>query len=182
MSAIILIGPSGTGKSAVVADLGERGWTAADVEDAVARRNGVTLDDFYVLVEDRERNEAIRAELHAFFDDIEAEPDELWALAIPSGGLGTSLDDDFRDIRDRLAALPQATIVRLSADLSTLVTRNGLIGPRSGAMVMPRKEFRIMMEARQPVYDSVATHVCDTTGRTPAESAEEIISFVHQGE
>lgn len=181
MSAIILVGPSGTGKSAVVAELGERGWIGADVDEVVARRSGMSLNDFYVLVDQNERNEIIRKELHAFFDDIEAEPDELWALAIPSEGMGTSLDDDFQDIRDRLKALPGATIVHLTADLSTLVTRNGLIGPRSATMVMPRKEFRLMMNARQPVYDSVSTHECDTTKRTPSDTAEEIIFLFEQG-
>ncbi len=181
MSAIILVGPTGTGKSAVVAELAERGWTAADVADVVASRHGMSLNDFYVLLDQQERNDAIRHELHAFLDDIEAEPNEHWALAVPSEGLGLTLDDDFQDIRDRLKHLQDSVIVKMTADLSTLVVRNGLIGPRSATMVMPRKEFRIMMEERDPVYRAVSTHECDTTNRTPAESADIVISFVEQG-
>ncbi|MDP9805439.1 shikimate kinase [Trueperella bonasi] len=178
MTAIILIGAPGTGKSAIVAELAQRGWNAADVDSVIAARHGMSLNDFYVLIDQNVRNDSIRAELHAFFDDIESEPEHLWALAIPSDGLGVALDDDFADIRERLKRLPDAAIVNLSADLSTLVTRNGLIGPRSATMVMPRKEFRLMLADRKPVYDEVATHEYDTTNKSVSESAEAIISLV----
>ncbi|QOQ38858.1 shikimate kinase [Trueperella pecoris] len=181
MSAIFLVGASGTGKSAIVSALGEAGWTVADVDLAVATRVGLTVADLYLLVDPEERRVRIAEAIGELLDDIEADPSGSWALAIPSAALGESLEAEgpFAGTRDRLRAAGE--VVHLTADLSTLVTRNGLIGPRSTAVVMPRKEFRAMLERRTPIYDAVSTATYDTTASTPAVAAEEIVSLLGAG-
>ncbi|VEI12452.1 shikimate kinase [Trueperella bialowiezensis] len=177
MSAIILVGASGTGKSSIVRELGKRGWVAGDVDHVVASQAGMNVTDYYLSIEPGTRNATIREALNGFFDDIASEPAERWALAIPSEVFSGKYDAEFAAERDRLGKLPDAIVVHLRADLSTLVTRNGLIGPRSGAMIMPRKEFRQMLHQREPSYAAVATHECDTTTMTPEQAADHILSF-----
>lgn len=176
MSAIFLIGAPGTGKSAVVGELAKLGFTAADVDAAVAAAHGYSLEDFYVLLAAEQRKVLVAEALSDFLDDVDSDPAGRWALAIPSDALGDSLDDpEHVPVRERLRV---GTVVKLTADLSTLVTRNGLIGQRSATLVMPRKEFRLMLGARDEVYDAVADRIYDTTRRDVAELAKELVGLV----
>lgn len=170
MSTLILIGAPGSGKSAILSELASMGWTVCDVGPALAARAGVSIEDFYLFVSSDERTKAIRAAVMALLDDVEADPERRWALALPSEALGESLDDEAGSIRDRVAS-SGATVIKLSADVSTLVSRNGLIGPRSATFLMPRKEFRLMLERRTPVYDALASAEYDTTRTLPRQVA-----------
>ncbi|MDY5404038.1 MAG: hypothetical protein SPG34_06870 [Trueperella sp.] len=178
MSAIFLIGASGTGKSAIVRELAKAGFTAADVDAAVAESQGYTLEDFYVLLEPERRKALVARALDDFLDDVEADPAGRWALAIPSDALGESLEEPTKAALVRARLRDAGTVVKLTADLSTLVTRNGLIGQRSATMVMPRKEFRLMLAARDEVYDAVAHYTFDTTKREAADVARELVALV----
>ncbi|AHU90353.1 shikimate kinase [Trueperella pyogenes] len=179
MSALVLVGAPGTGKTSVVGELARLGWNAADAGAVAATMRALTVEDFYLLTDTDERQRTLAQVLETLLDDIEAAPEARWGLAVPSEGLGESVDDDgpFASIRQRLRA-SSCMVVHLTADLSTLMTRNGLIGPRSATLVMPRKELRSMLERRLSLYDAVATHTYDTTSRSVQEVARALISLI----
>ncbi len=179
MTAILLIGASGTGKSAIAAELDSIGWTTADLDALVAQSVNMSVQDVVVDLDVQRRHELEHSILGELLDDVERHPDERWAIAVSSDALGNSTDATCgRELRQRIATLAErgsAVVVGLHADLGKLVTRNGLMGPRSVSLIMPRREFRTMLEKRQPLYDSLATHNVDTSTTSPREAAETIL-------
>lgn len=54
-------------------------------------------------------------------------------------------------------------------DVEEAVKRTGLNAARPLLAVNPRKQWRELMEARRHLYESIATTVVATDGRTPEE-------------
>lgn len=179
MTAILLIGANGTGKSAIAAELDSIGWTTADLDALVARSANMSVQDVVLDLDTKRRRALEHSILGELLDDVESHPHERWAIAISSDALGDSREDSSgEELRQRIRTLAErgsAVVVSLHADLGKLVTRNGLMGPRSVSLIMPRKEFRTMLEERQPLYDSLATHKVDSSTTTPREAAETIL-------
>lgn len=168
MTALLLIGPPGTGKSAVLGELEELGWMAADVDIAVSRTLGIDERDLHLDLP-RDQLAATQREIaRALFGDIEQIAVDC-AIAIP-----TSVAQAERETIVELRDSGTAIIVALSASLDKLVMRNGLVGVRSNNVVLPRKELRRHLADHQPLYDDLSSETLDTTEATPAEVAAEL--------
>ncbi|PTM94577.1 shikimate kinase [Streptomyces sp. VMFN-G11Ma] len=158
VTAIVLVGPMGVGKSTVGRLLAERlGAGYRDTDDDIVAEQGRTIAEIFV----DEGESAFRAMEKAAVRKALAEHDGILAL-----GGGAILDPDTR------ALLAGARVVYLSMDVEEAVKRTGLNTARPLLAVNPRKQWRELMEARRALYEEVATAVVATDGRTPEEVAQ----------
>jgi shikimate kinase len=158
VSAIVLVGPMGVGKSTVGRLLAERlGAGYRDTDDDIVAEQGRTIAEIFV----DEGEPAFRAIEKTAVHKALAEHDGVLAL-----GGGAILDPDTR------ALLAGARVVYLSMDVEEAVKRTGLNTARPLLAVNPRKQWRELMDARRSLYEEVATAVVATDGRTPEEVAQ----------
>ncbi|MFT4082279.1 MAG: shikimate kinase [Nocardioides sp.] len=157
---VVLVGPMGVGKTTVgrlLAD--DLGLTLRDTDEEIVRRVGLSIQDLFV-----ERGEA-------YFRELErqqvatslAEHDGVVSL-----GGGAVLDPETR------ALLRDHTVVFLRVGLADAVKRVGLNSGRPLLLGNVRGRIRTLLEERAPMYESVATVVVDTDGRTAREVADEV--------
>ena len=152
---VVLIGPMGVGKSTVGQLLAERlGVGYRDTDDDIVAEQGRTIAEIFV----DEGEPVFRAIEKAAVARALAEHDGVLAL-----GGGSILDADTR------ALLAGQQVVYLSMDVEEAVKRTGLNAARPLLAVNPRKQWRELMEARRSLYESIATAVVATDGRTPEE-------------
>ncbi|KQW01760.1 MULTISPECIES: shikimate kinase [Streptomyces] len=152
---VVLVGPMGVGKSTVGQLLAERlGVGYRDTDDDIVAEQGRTIAEIFV----DEGEPAFRAIEKAAVRRALAEHDGVLAL-----GGGSILDADTR------ALLAGQQVVYLSMDVEEAVKRTGLNAARPLLAVNPRKQWRELMEARRHLYESIATTVVATDGRTPEE-------------
>ncbi|MFE2219533.1 shikimate kinase [Streptomyces canus] len=152
---VVLVGPMGVGKSTVGQLLAERlGVGYRDTDDDIVAEQGRTIAEIFV----DEGEPAFRAIEKAAVRRALAEHDGVLAL-----GGGSILDADTR------ALLAGQRVVYLSMDVEEAVKRTGLNAARPLLAVNPRKQWRELMEARRHLYESIATTVVATDGRTPEE-------------
>jgi shikimate kinase len=152
---IVLVGPMGVGKSTVGGLLAERLDCAyRDTDDDIVAEQGRTIADIFV----DEGEPVFRAIEKQAVQRALAEHDGVLAL-----GGGSILDADTR------ALLAGLRVVYLSMDVEEAARRTGLNAARPLLAVNPRKQWRELMEARRHLYESIATAVVATDGRTPEE-------------
>lgn len=152
---VVLVGPMGVGKSTVGQLLAERlGAGYRDTDEDIVAEQGRTIAEIFV----DEGEPAFRAVEKAAVARALAEHDGVLAL-----GGGSVLDEDTR------ALLAGQRVLYLSMDVEEAVKRTGLNAARPLLAVNPRKQWRELMEARRSLYESIATAVVATDGRTPEE-------------
>ncbi|MFI9173605.1 shikimate kinase [Streptomyces lincolnensis] len=152
---VVLVGPMGVGKSTVGQLLAARlGVGYRDTDDDIVAEQGRTIAEIFV----DEGEPVFRAIEKAAVRKALTEHDGVLAL-----GGGSILDEDTR------ALLAGQRVVYLSMDVEEAVQRTGLNAARPLLAVNPRKQWRELMEARRPLYESIATAVVATDGRTPEE-------------
>jgi shikimate kinase len=162
---VVLVGPMGAGKS-TVGELLAQAWgvSARDTDRDVEALEGRTISDIFV-----ESGEARFRELERkAVADALASHDGVLAL-----GGGAVLDPATRQL---LRGMP---VVFLRVGLSDAVKRVGLGASRplllDQAIGGVRGRIKALLDERTPIYESVATRVVDTDGRTPDEVAAEIV-------
>ncbi|MFD5797505.1 shikimate kinase [Streptomyces diastatochromogenes] len=161
MTAVVLVGPMGVGKSTVGRLLAERlGVGYRDTDDDIVAAEGRTIAE--IFVDDGEP--AFRAIEKRTVHTALAEHEGVLAL-----GGGAILDADTR------ALLAGHRVVYLSMDVEEAVRRTGLNAARPLLAVNPRKQWRELMEARRHLYEEVATAVVPTDGRTPEEVTQQAL-------
>lgn len=161
MTAVVLVGPMGVGKSTVGRLLAERlGVGYRDTDDDIVAAEGRTIAE--IFVDDGEP--AFRAIEKRTVHTALAEHEGVLAL-----GGGAILDADTR------ALLAGHRVLYLSMDVEEAVRRTGLNAARPLLAVNPRKQWRELMEARRHLYEEVATAVVPTDGRTPEEVTQQAL-------
>ena len=158
---VVIVGPPGSGKSTAARAVAARtGLTSRDTDEDVEARTGSRIGDLFVEHgEDYFRGierEAVAAAL--------AEHDGVLAV-----GGGAVLDEKTREL------LRGRTVVFLDVSIKDAASRIGLNRDRPLLLGNPRAQWIRLMEARRPVYESVATVTVLTDGRSPDEVAEEIV-------
>ncbi|MDQ1043898.1 shikimate kinase [Streptomyces sp. V4I2] len=152
---VVLVGPMGVGKSTVGQLLAERlGVGYRDTDEDIVAEQGRAIAEIFV----DEGEPAFRAIEKRAVRQALADHDGVLAL-----GGGAILDEDTR------ALLTGQRVVYLSMDVEEAVKRTGLNAARPLLAVNPRKQWRELMEARRHLYESIATAVVSTDGRTPEE-------------
>lgn len=161
---VVLVGPMGAGKTTVGALLAEAwGTTARDTDADVEAAAGKEISE--IFVDDGES--AFRVLERQAVADALATHDGVLSL-----GGGAVLDPETR------AALAGHHVVFLRVGLSEAVKRVGLGTSRPLLLGNVRGRIKALLEARTPIYESVAAEVVDTDGRTPEDVAAEILARV----
>ena len=157
---VVLVGPMGAGKTTVAALLAETwGVPVRDTDTDVEAAEGRSVSDIFVESgEDRFRELEAAAVASAL-----AEHDGVLSV-----GGGAVLRPATREL---LAGVP---VVFLRVGLSEAVKRVGLGVGRPLLLGNVRARVKALLDERTPIYESVATHVVDTDGRTPDEVAAEV--------
>ena len=157
---VVLVGPMGAGKTTVGRLLADAwGLPARDTDADVEAAAGRSVSDIFV---DSGEPEFRRLEREAVARALEGY-DGVLAL-----GGGAVLDPG---TRERLAG---HTVVFLRVGLSDAVKRVGLGTSRPLLLGNVRSRIKALLDERTGIYESVATLVVDTDGRTPEDVAREI--------
>jgi len=155
---IVLIGPMGAGKTTVA---GRLGVAFRDTDADIVARAGKPISE--IFVDDGEA--AFRALERAAVAEALATHDGVLAL-----GGGAVLDPGTRDL------LAGHDVVFLRVGLSDAVKRVGLGSARPLLLGNVRGRIKTLLDERTPVYESAATLVVDTDGRTAEDVAAEIVT------
>jgi shikimate kinase len=159
---IVLIGPMGAGKTTVAGLLAQRlGASVRDTDHDVEAATGRAISEIFV----DEGEAAFRALERDAVAAALATHDGVLAL-----GGGAVLDPATRELLDG------HDVVFLRVGLSDAVKRVGLGTSRPLLLGNVRGRIKALLDERTPVYESVATVVVDTDGRSPEDVAEEIVT------
>ena len=159
---IFLVGPMGSGKSAVGRRLAERlGLEFVDSDAEIESRTGVDIPFIF----EREGEAGFRARERDVLDALTARDGVL----VATGG-GAILDPDSRE---RLRSRGCVVYLRTSVGQQLARTRRGDQRPLL-RNPDPRGTLECLMEQRAPLYEEVADLTVDTDGRRVAAVVEEI--------
>lgn len=163
---MVLIGPPGAGKSTVAAQLAARaGWRHVDTDDVIVSREGVPIADIFL-----EHGEA-------HFRRIEAavvQESLTGHDGVLSLGGGAPMDTGTAGL------LAGHVVVFLDVDVAEAARRVGLNTARPLLAINPRAQLNALLKQRRPRYQELATFTVDTSGRTPQEVVEEILSRLEE--
>ncbi len=159
----VIIGPPGSGKSTVGPALAARlGLAFRDSDDDIVAKAGKPITDIFA----EEGEPAFRALEEEMVAKALAEHDGVLSL-----GGGAPITPG---TRERLAG---HTVVFLAVGMAAGVQRAGLSTARPLlAGVNPRATYKALLDARLPVYRSVATIEIETDHRTPDEVVEAAVA------
>jgi shikimate kinase len=160
---IILVGPMGSGKSAVGRLLAQRlGLTLVDSDAEIEARTGVDIS--YIF--EREGEAGFRVREAEVIDEIT----QREGLLVATGG-GAVLDPQTRErLRDRGCVV----YLRTSVDQQLARTRRNSLRP----LLMnpdPRGTLERLMHERAAMYEEVADVIVDTDGRKVSTVVGEIL-------
>ena len=164
----VLVGAPGAGKSTVGRRIaGKLGVDFADSDALVEVRAGKPVADIFVsdgeaAFRDLERTEIAEALVN--FDGV-----------LSLGG-GAVLDDSIR------AALLDQRVIWLQVDLTNATQRVGMNSARPLLLGNVRGTMLAMLDARTPLYEEVADHRIDTSGRSIKEVVAEAVAIVEEAD
>ncbi len=162
---IILTGFMGTGKTTVAELIAERlDMELISIDDQITAVAGKPIDQIFT-----EDGEVTFRQLEA---DICRRAVDGTNRVVSTGG-GTLINDE-----TRAYCLERGTVICLTASFGELVKRVGCDDAARPLFQNPQ-QARKLYEARRPIYDSLPNQV-DTTGRTPQQISEEIITICQQ--
>ena len=163
---VVLVGPMGAGKTTVAGLVGEAwGVPVRDTDADIVAAEGRSIGE--IFVDDGEQR--FRAIEVAAVADALASHEGVLAL-----GGGAVLDEGTR------AALAGLPVVFLRVGLSDAVKRVGLGSGRPLLLGNVRGRIKALLDERTPVYESVATLVVETDGRTAEDVAREIVEALDE--
>ncbi|MGH3713036.1 MAG: shikimate kinase [Micromonosporaceae bacterium] len=162
----VLIGPPGSGKSAVGEALAARlGVGYRDTDSDIEFAAGKPIPE--IFVDDGEPYfRALEADAVARALDTHD-----GVLALGGGAVMTPAT---------ASRLEGHTVVYLSVELGEAVKRVGLASGRPLVDMNPRAQLRHLMEQRRPHYERLATLTVATDGRTVEEIADEIAAALRK--
>jgi shikimate kinase len=159
---VILIGPMGSGKTTIGQLLASNlGITFRDTDHVIEERAGKTVSD--IFLEDGEDEFRI-LEKKVLRDELLSDNTVL-ALG---GGAPISMD-----AQSALRAIA-SPVVYLDISLATVAPRIGFNRDRPLLLHNPRGQWQTLMEARRPIYESIADSIIDVNEK----SESEIVSLI----
>lgn len=160
---IILIGPMGSGKTTVgqlIADSLQLPFR--DTDHVIEERSGKSISDIFL----DEGEEFFRALEKKVLRDELLSDNSVLALG---GGAAISID-----AQSALRAIA-SPVVYLDVSLSTVAPRIGFNRDRPLLLHNPRGQWQTLMEARRPIYESIADIVIDVNDKSETEVVNQIL-------
>ena len=163
---VILIGPMGSGKTTIGQLIAKRLDIAfRDTDQVVEEETGRTVSD--IFLEDGEdafrllEKGVLRSELLS----------DGTVLAL-GGGAPIAMD-----AQSALRAIA-SPVVYLDISLATVAPRIGFNRDRPLLLHNPRGQWQTLMEARRPIYESIADTVIDVNTKSETEIVDEILEVL----
>ena len=163
---IILIGPMGSGKTTIGKSLAQKlSLEFRDTDSVIEQRAQKTVSQ--IFVEDGE--DAFRAiEKEVLKEELQGS-DTVLALG---GGAPIS-----EEAQSALQA-SDSHVVYLDISLANVAPRIGFNRDRPLLLNNPRGQWQTLMEARRPIYESVADTVVDVNKRSQSEIVAQILEVL----
>jgi len=159
---VILIGPMGSGKTTVGKLVAEKLQIPfRDTDQVIEETTGKSVSD--IFLEDGE-DEFRAIEKKVLRDELLADG----AVLALGGGAPISVD-----AQSALRAIA-SPVIYLDISLAAVAPRIGFNRDRPLLLHNPRGQWQTLMEARRPIYESIADSVIDVNDKTEAE----IVSIV----
>jgi len=167
---IILIGPMGSGKTTVGEELSESfSLDFRDTDMMIVQQSGREISD--IFIEDGE--DEFRALEKIILRTALLEDETVLSLG---GGACLSMD-----AQSALRATG-SFIVYLKISLAQVSSRVGFNQGRPLLMGNPRAQWQNLMNERAPIYEGIASYICDVDGKSVDEIVSEIgIAFELRG-
>ena len=154
---IILIGPMGSGKTTIGQLVASKlGIAFRDTDHVIEERAGKSVSD--IFLEDGEDEFRI-LEKKVLRDELLSD-DTVLALG---GGAPISVD-----AQSALRAIA-SPVIYLDISLATVAPRIGFNRDRPLLLHNPRGQWQTLMEARRPIYESIADSVIDVNEKSESE-------------
>ena len=154
---VILIGPMGSGKTTIGQLVASKlGIAFRDTDHVIEGRAGKSVSD--IFLEDGEDEFRI-LEKKVLRDELLSD-DTVLALG---GGAPISVD-----AQSALRAIA-SPVVYLDISLATVAPRIGFNRDRPLLLHNPRGQWQTLMEARRPIYESIADSVIDVNDKSESE-------------
>ena len=163
---VILIGPMGSGKTTIGQLIAKRLDIAfRDTDQVVEEETGRTVSD--IFLEDGE--DAFRLLEKGVLRNELLSDETVLALG---GGAPISMD-----AQSALRAIA-SPVVYLDISLATVAPRIGFNRDRPLLLHNPRGQWQTLMEARRPIYESIADTVIDVNTKSETEIVDEILEVL----
>ena len=163
---VILIGPMGSGKTTIGQLVATRLDIAfRDTDHVIEERSGRTVAD--IFLEDGE--DAFRLLEKAVLRDELLSDETVLALG---GGAPISMD-----AQSALRAIA-SPVIYLDISLATVAPRIGFNRDRPLLLHNPRGQWQTLMEARRPIYESIADTVIDVNTKSESDIVSEILEVI----
>ena len=163
---VILIGPMGSGKTTIGQLVAERlDIPFRDTDQVIEENSGRTVSD--IFLEDGE--EAFRVLEKGVLRDELLSDGTVLALG---GGAPISID-----AQSALRAIA-SPVIYLDISLATVAPRIGFNRDRPLLLHNPRGQWQTLMEARRPIYESIADTVIDVNTKTEIDIVDEILEVI----
>ena len=163
---VILIGPMGSGKTTIGQLIARRLDIAfRDTDQVVEEETGRTVSD--IFLEDGE--DAFRLLEKSVLRNELLSDGTVLALG---GGAPMSMD-----AQSALRAIA-SPVVYLDISLATVAPRIGFNRDRPLLLHNPRGQWQTLMEARRPIYESIADTVIDVNTKSETEIVDEILEVL----
>ncbi len=154
---VILIGPMGSGKTTIGQLVASKlGVAFRDTDHVIEGRAGKSVSD--IFLEDGEDEFRI-LEKKVLRDELLSD-DTVLALG---GGAPISVD-----AQSALRAIA-SPVIYLDISLATVAPRIGFNRDRPLLLHNPRGQWQTLMEARRPIYESIADSVIDVNDKSESE-------------
>ena len=163
---VILIGPMGSGKTTIGQLIAKRLDIAfRDTDQVIEGETGRTVSD--IFLEDGE--DAFRLLEKGVLRNELLSDGTVLALG---GGAPISMD-----AQSALRAIA-SPVVYLDISLATVAPRIGFNRDRPLLLHNPRGQWQTLMEARRPIYESIADTVIDVNTKSENEIVDEILEVL----
>ena len=163
---VILIGPMGSGKTTIGQLLAsELESPFRDTDHVIEEKSGKSVSD--IFLEDGEDEFRI-LEKKVLRDELLSD-DTVLALG---GGAPISMD-----AQSALRAIA-SPVIYLDISLATVAPRIGFNRDRPLLLHNPRGQWQTLMEARRPIYESIADTVIDVNDKSESEIVSLILEVV----
>lgn len=163
---VILIGPMGSGKTTIGQLVAERlEIPFRDTDQVIEESSGRTVSD--IFLEDGE--DAFRLLEKSVLRDELLSDGTVLALG---GGAPISID-----AQSALRAIA-SPVIYLDISLATVAPRIGFNRDRPLLLHNPRGQWQTLMEARRPIYESIADTVIDVNTKTEIDIVDEILEVI----